>query len=138
MSITKEQVMDNLEEVKKFIQEAEEKKEEKVVGIAIKNRYIGSIIFQSTKTTWKEAVEEANLSGATLSEADLSEADLRGADLSEADLLGANLLGANLLGADLSGAELMRAKFYGKGGNTRIQKNQVDSFFKALGIIVEE
>jgi uncharacterized protein YjbI with pentapeptide repeats len=163
MSITKEQVIENLEEVKKFIQEAEEKKEEKVVGIAIKNRFIGSIIFQSTKTTWKEAVEEANLRGANLSGAnlrgvDLSGVDLREANLREADLSGANLRGANLSGAnlrgvdlsganlreadlrgvDLSGAELYHALFLGKGGTTRIKKSQVDDFFKALGVIVEE
>ena len=68
-------------------------KEEKVLGIAIKNRFTGDIIFQSTKTTYKEAVEEAikseaNLSGADLSGADLSKADLSWAYLSEAKLDG--------------------------------------------------
>ncbi len=56
MSIKKEDVLNNLEEVKKYILEAEQKKEEKVVGIAIKNRFTGQIIFQSTKTTCKDAV----------------------------------------------------------------------------------
>ena len=97
--ITKEQVLENLEECKKYIQEAENIKEEKVLGIAIKNRFTGDIIFQSTKTTYKEAVEEAIK----------SEANLSGADLSGANLSGANLSGANLSGADLSGADLSEA-----------------------------
>jgi len=121
--ITKEQVLENLEECKKYIQEAENIKEEKVLGIAIKNRFTGDIIFQSTKTTYKEAVEEAIKSGADLSEAylskaDLSEADLSGANLSkaylsEADLSWANLSGANLSGADLSWADLSWADLSG-------------------------
>ena len=122
--ITKEQVLENLEECKKYIQEAENIKEEKVLGIAIKNRFTGDIIFQSTKTTYKEAVEEAikseaNLSGADLSKANLSKAylskayligaNLSEADLSWADLSKAYLSGANLSGADLSGADLSKA-----------------------------
>ena len=79
--ITKEQVLENLEECKKYIQEAENIKEEKVLGIAIKNRFTGDIIFQSTKTTYKEAVKEAIKSGANLSKANLSKADLSGAKL---------------------------------------------------------
>ena len=39
--------------------------------------------------------------------------------------------------ADLYGADLMSAKFYGKGGNTKIKKKDLDNFLKALGIIVE-
>ena len=112
--ITKEQVLENLEECKKYIQEAENIKEEKVLGIAIKNRFTGDIIFQSTKITYKEAVEEAikseaNLSGADLSEAYLSKAYLSGANLSGADLSWANLSGADLSEADLSWAYLSTA-----------------------------
>ena len=144
--ITKEQVLENLEECKKYIQEAENIKEEKVLGIAIKNRFTGDIIFQSTKTTYKEAVEEAikseaNLSGADLSGANLSEAYLSGANLSKADLSGANLSGANLSkanlskanlsgadlskanlsGADLSGAKLDGCLFYMGNGNRNFE-----------------
>ena len=132
--MTKEAVLENLEEIKKFISEVEqEKKEEKVVGIAIKNRITGSIIFQSTKTTYKEAVQErlasganlrdanlrdanllgADLSGADLSGADLSDADLSDADLSDANLSGADLSDADLRGADLRGADLRGANFRG-------------------------
>ena len=112
--ITKEQVLENLEECKKYIQEAENIKEEKVLGIAIKNRFTGDIIFQSTKTTYKEAVEEAikseaNLSGADLSKANLSKAYLSKAYLSKAYLIGANLSEANLSEANLSGADLSGA-----------------------------
>ena len=111
MSIKKEDVLANLEEVKKYILEAENKKEEKVIGLKIKNRFTGSIIFQSTKTTYKEAVLErlqsdANLRGADLSDADLSGADLSGANLSGADLSDDNLSGADLSDAELSGADL--------------------------------
>ena len=121
--ITKEQVLENLEECKKYIQEAENIKEEKVLGIAIKNRFTGDIIFQSTKTTYKEAVEEAikskaNLSEAYLSGVDLSEANLSGVDLSkaylsDADLSWADLSGANLSEADLSWADLIWADLSG-------------------------
>jgi hypothetical protein len=133
MKITKQQVLDNLDDVKKYVEEIENKTEEKKIGIEIKNRFTGNVIFTSTKTTFKEAVEEgkANLSGA-----DLRGADLSGADLSGADLYGADLSGADLYGADLSEAELQNAKFYGKNGSVKIKKSQVDDFFKALGIIV--
>ncbi len=58
--ITQKFVEKHLEEIKKFIpQPADVKKEEKKVGIVIKNRWTGSIIFESSKTTWREAVEEA-------------------------------------------------------------------------------
>jgi uncharacterized protein YjbI with pentapeptide repeats len=86
--ITKKEVLDNLEEVKKYIDEIDNKKEEKVLGIAIKTR-LGNIIFQSTKSTYKEAIIEKG-------DADLSGADLCGANLSVADLCGADLSVANL------------------------------------------
>lgn len=40
-------------------------------------------------------------------------------------------------GADLRGSYLTGAKFYGKGGTTKIKRDQVDDFFKALGVVVE-
>ena len=131
--ITKEEVLNNLEEVKKYISEVENKKEEKVVGIAIKNRWTGSIIFQSTKTIFKEAVQERLLSGADLRDANLCDADLSGADLCDADLRD-----ANLCDADLSGAELNCAKFYGKGGTKPLKRSQLPDFLSALGFIIED
>ena len=119
--ITKEQVLENLEECKKYIQEAENIKEEKVLGIAIKNRFTGDIIFQSTKTTYKEAVEEAIKSEANLSEAYLSKANLSGANLSGADLSWAYLSEANLSWADLSGAKLDGCLFYMGNGNRNFE-----------------
>ena len=139
--ITKQQVLDNLEEVKKYVAEAETKKEKKVLGIAIKNRFTGDIIFQSTKTTYKEAIEEkgsANLSDADLRNANLSDANLSGADLHGANLYGANLSGADLYGADLSYAELRNAKFYGRGGTVVIKKKDLNGFLGALGFILED
>ena len=125
--MTKDEALNKIEELKKFVNEVDSKKEEKVVGIAIKNRFTGNIIFQSTKITYKEAIIEkgnadlrdanlrnadlrdANLRNADLSGADLSGANLRGADLSDANLRGADLSGADLSGADLSGADLRGA-----------------------------
>ena len=92
-------------------------KEIKKVKIQIKNRWTGSIIFESEKSTTKEAVLEAKASGA--------------------NLIGANLIGANLRGANLSGAELNCAKFYGKGGTVKLKKDQVETFLRALGFLIE-
>jgi len=112
--VTKDEILNNLEEVKKYVQEVENKKEEKVIGIAIKNRFTGEIIFQSTKTTFKEAIVEkgdanlrsADLRGADLCDSNLCDANLRGADLRGADLRSADLRGADLRGADLRDSNL--------------------------------
>ncbi len=167
MKITNQQVLDNLEEVKKYVDEAKNKVEEKTVGIEIKNRWTGNIIFQSTKTVFREAVLErlesgadlngadlrgANLSGANLCYADLSDTNLRdanlsGANLRDANLSGANLRDANLSGAnlrdadlndaDLNGAEMQNVKFYGRGGTKSLKKSQLPSFLGALGFVIE-
>ena len=128
--------------------EETKKAEEKTIGIAIKNRVTGEIIFQSTKTTWKEAVKErlasgadlrdANLRGADLSGANLSGADLSGANLSDADLRDANLSDTDLSDANLSGAELNRALFYGRGGTKELKRSQLPSFLGALGFVIIE
>jgi len=123
--ITKKDVLENIDQVKKYIEEADNKKEEKTIGIAIKTRWTGDIIFQSTKTTYNEAIIEkgdADLRGADLSDANLSGANLRGANLRDADLSGANLSGANLRDADLSDADLRDADLRGadlSGANLR-------------------
>jgi len=44
---------------------------------------------------------------------------------------------ANLGDANLRDADFYHTKFYGKGGTTKIKKEQIDDFLKALGIIVE-
>ena len=129
--MNKEQALEKIKELKKFVSDIDNKKEVKVIGIAIKNRFTGSIIFQSTKTTYKEAIIEKG--GANLSDADLSGADLRDADLS-----GANLSDANLRDADLRDAELNSAKFYGRGGTKKLTKAQLPDFLAALGFIIEE
>ena len=159
--ITREEVLKNIDEIKKYISEIETKKEEKTIGIVIKNRFTGSIIFQSTKSTYKDAIIEkgdanlngasligadlsyANLIGANLSDASLSDANLIGANLSYANLSGAdlsdaNLIGANLSDANLSGAELNSAKFYGKGGTKELKKSQLPDFLAALGFKILE
>ena len=161
--INKQTVLENLDEIKKYVNEIENKiEEEKVVGIKIMSRF-GNLIFQSTKTTMKEAVQEkllrdanlsdanlrdanlsdANLSGANLRDADLrdanlSGANLRGANLSDANLSDANLSGANLRGANFRGAELNCAKFYGRGGTKVIKKANLEGFLGALGFVLEE
>ena len=85
------------------------------------------VLFESDKTTLKEAVEEAVSKGAYL----------RGADLEGANLIGANLRDADLRDADLEGVDFYHTKFYGKGGTTKIKKNQIDDFLTALGVVVE-
>ena len=131
MSITKKEVLENIEQVKKNIEESEkESKTEKVVGIEIRSIF-GNVIFRSTKTTLVEAIRDAYLS-----EANLREADLSGSDLSEADLSEADLSGAKLLGANLREAELMSAKFYGKGGTKQLKKSQLPDFLGALGFVI--
>jgi hypothetical protein len=77
--------------------------------INIVNWITGSVIYESTKETIKEAVVEAVAAGADLSYADLSHADLSHADLSHADLSYADLRDANLRGANLRGANLRDA-----------------------------
>ena len=88
--MNKDEVLQNLDEVKKYIEEIENDKikEKKKFNITIKNRWTGAIIFESEKTTYKEAVEEAIKNKANLRRADLSGADLSGANLSWADLDG--------------------------------------------------
>jgi len=158
--ITKEAVLENIEEVKKYIVEAENKE----VVIEVMNQWTRKMKFTSTKKTLMEAcvdnkanlreadLYKANLRGANLREADLYKANLReanlcgaylcGANLYKANLCGAYLCGANLRGANLCGANLREAdlcgaKFYGKGGTTKIKKSQINDFLTALGVIVE-
>jgi hypothetical protein len=83
-------------------------KKEEERRFEIKNRYTGNIIYSSAKTNYKDVLEEAVVKEANLSVADLRE------------------------------AELQNAKLYGKGGTTRIKRNQIDDFLKALGVVVRE
>lgn len=95
----------------------------KLKNIEIKNRFTEEVMYSSSKTIYKDAVEEAVKSGVNLSEADFYGANLRGVNLSEAgfyeanlrgaNLRGAKLCGADLRGANLSGANLRGADFYG-------------------------
>ena len=137
--LTKEEAIKKIEELKKYIKDEEEKPK----GVVIKNRYTDEIIFQSSKNTIKEAVEEAIENGISLNEAnlykaDLGEADLSNANLYKADLSNTNLCEANLSEANLSGVELYHAKFYGRGGNTKILKSQLEDFLEGLGVFVED
>ena len=61
-----------------------------------------------------------------------------GADLGGANLRGADLRDADLRDADLGGADFCYAKFYGRGGTTKIKKSQIGDFLKALGVVVED
>jgi len=139
--ITKNEVLDNLEEVKKYVSEIETKKE--VKGIAILNRYNDEVIFQSTKTTMKEAVEEAveksanlkyaNLKYANLESADLKYANLEGADLEDANLENAYLESANLEDANLESANLENAKTtYCTINFSSSEREQAEQFIKGL------
>jgi hypothetical protein len=156
--LSKEEVLQHVDQVTAWIKEAgEQPKEEKKVGIAIKTA-LGSILFQSSKMTLPEAIMEAkergaDLRGANLCGANLCDANLRGADLRGANLCGANLCGANLRDADLRGAnlcdanlcdanlrdaELNCAKFYGRGGHKPLKRSQLPDFLHALGFDIVE
>ena len=116
MSLTKEQALEKIDELKSFVADCD-KKEIKKVKIQIKNRFTGNIIYESEKSTLKEAVVEAVANGADLRGVDLREADLRGVDLCganlyEADLYRADLRGADLRGVDLRGANLREADLH--------------------------
>src|SRR3990167_3298336 len=118
----------------------EQPKEKKKAKIEIKT-FGGSVLWESEKETIREAVVEAVDRGADLEGADLRGADLEGADLKGADLKGAYLegaylegaylRGAYLVGADLKGADFFHTLFYGKGGTTKIKKEQIPDFLKA-------
>ena len=69
------------DEVKEIIKINSTPKEEKVIGLAIKNRITGSTIFRSSKNTYKEAIIEKG-------NADLSSANLCGAELQDAKFFG--------------------------------------------------
>lgn len=90
--------------------------------IQIKHVYTGSVLWESEKETYKEAVEEAVSEGASLSNADLRAVYLCGASLSGAILAAADLSASNLSAADLSGADLYSADLracYLNGANLR-------------------
>lgn len=106
------------------------KQEKKKINITIKNRWTGEVIYESEKTTYKEAIEEAirnraNLSWANLSRADLSKANLSWANLSKADLSKADLSKANLSKADLSWATIW---FGSPGYNSATIKKYFNTF----------
>ena len=102
-------------------EETKSVKEKKKINITIKNRWTGDVIFESEKTTYKEAVKEAVESDANLSRADLSRANLSGANLSDANLGRADLSRADLSDADLSGANLSGCLFYMGAGNRNFE-----------------
>jgi uncharacterized protein YjbI with pentapeptide repeats len=109
VKLTKDEVLENIDEVRKYVEEIDLKKDVKKVGFTIKTN-LGSVIFESEKTSCGEAVLDAIESGADLSDANLSYTDLRGANLSGADLSYTNLRGADLSGANLSYTNLRGAK----------------------------
>ena len=128
--LTKEQALEKIEQLKKYVSE---KEQEETKGFVIKSWKDNSEIYVSKADNVRDAVIEAVENGA-----DLNEADLRRANLSGANLYEANLSRANLYGANLSEAELGSAKFYGRGGTVKLKKNQVEHFLNALGFQVED
>ena len=132
--LTKEQALEKIEQLKKYVSEKEQ--EEK--GFVIKNWKDGSEIYVSKADNVREAVIEAVENGAELREANLYGAELSGAELHGAEFYKANLCEAKFYGAELRGADLHGAKFYGKGGTVKLKKNQVEHFLNALGFMVED
>ena len=70
--------------------------------ITIKHRWTGESLWTGDAGNILDAVEKANLDGASLVGANLDWADLSRANLSRANLDGASLVGANLDWADLT------------------------------------
>ena len=138
MKMTKEEALQKIEELTKYVDE----KDVEVKGCVIRSRIDESEIYVSECDNLRDAVVEAVENKANLRGADLRGANLHGADLCGANLRGANLRGtdlreAELRGANLCGAELQNAKFYGRGGTSKLKKNQVTDFLNALGFQVE-
>ena len=104
--LTKEEALVKIEELKQYVTD-EDKKDEDKVKFQIKT-FGGTVLFESTKTTQREAILDAVASD------------------------------ADLCGADLSGAELQNAKFYGKGGIKPLKRTQLPDFLMALGFIIED
>ena len=117
--LSKQEALEKIEELKKYVAE-EETKETPKTTIYSKS---GEVLYTSDKPTLKEALEEAVGQGANLEEANLWRAKLEEANLEE---------------ANLEGAELSNAKFYGKGGTSKLKKDQVETFLLALGFIIED
>jgi len=115
--MNKEIIIDGVVYVKK---EDNKAKKTKKINITIKNRFTGAIIYESEKTTYKDAINEmvkdannngtrADLTRANLADADLTRINLTGANLTDADLTSANLADANLTDVNLTGANLTDA-----------------------------
>ena len=147
MKLSKEKALKKIEELKKYVKNEEKKENSSKVKLQIKT-LAGEVLFESEKTTIKEAVVEAVVKDTDLRDSDLRNADLRDANLRNVNLEGTNLEGTNLedanlkdvdlRGANLRNVDFYQTKFYGKGGTTKIKKSQVDDFFETLGVIVEE
>jgi len=158
-NITKEEALKKIEELKQFVEQEDAKTETKTLGVAIRSRFAsGEIIYQSSKSTIREAVIEAlasgsklrgsdlrgsnlsdcDLRGSNLSDCDLSDCDLRGSDLSGSNLSDCNLSDCNLSGSNLRGSELQNARFYGRGGTSVLKRSQLPDFLAALGFVIED
>jgi hypothetical protein len=92
------------EETKEKVEVVDEVKKEKET-IKILNRFDESVIYESERTTIKEAVEEAVKKEISLESANLESANLESANLKSANLEYANLEYANLESANLKSAK---------------------------------
>ena len=128
-NITKEEALKKIEELKQFVEQEDAKTETKTLGVAIRSRFAsGEIIYQSSKSTIREAVIEALASGSKLRGSDLRGSNLSDCDLSDCDLSD----------CDLRGSELQNAKFYGRGGTSVLKRSQLPDFLAALGFVIED
>ena len=91
-----------------YIPKIETKTETKKVGFQIKNRFTWSVIYESEKTTCREAVIEY----CNIAQKNNTRANLTGANLKGVDLKGANLTRVDLTGVDLTDADLTGCLFY--------------------------
>jgi len=154
MSITKQQVLDNLDQVKKYISESENEpkvetysKDDLIQLLKTDVHKFNQVVkLKSHGGHWEDLpkidnkldLSNSNLSNSDLSHANLTIANLSNSNLSNSDLSNADLSKANLYNMDLSNANLCRALFYGRGAGLKLKKNQVEDFLLALGFTIKE
>jgi len=127
------------ESERKTIKEAVEEavsKNIRLVGADLSNTDLSNANLRNAELSVAD-FRNSDLSNADFSNADLECADFRGSDLRNANFSKADLIGAYLGKSNLSGADLQNTRFYGKGGITTIEENQINDFLTALGVVVE-
>src|SRR3990167_6615765 len=102
-----EKIKEQVEQDSGGIKKKSEKK------LEIKNRFTGAVIYTSSKTTYKDALEKAITRSSDLRGSDISGSNLRSSNLSGSNLSGSNLSGSDLSGSNLSSSDLRSSNLSG-------------------------